>query len=852
MPDTIPPTSPTPTRAAELFSAYTPSSDVYDEIFSAPGQVRPPLARAVRLMEHISPTEWDRRNRSIHQLLHENDVTYNIFSDPHEGQRPWKLDLLPHLVAPDEWQTLEKGLIQRAVLLNHILVDLYGARHLIRRRQLPAELVHANPSFLPACHGWRVPQDIFLHFLAVDLARGADGNWRVISDSTQSVSGVGYALENRMVLSRVSADIFRRIRVQRLASFFEAFRAMLFKVSRAKSEKIRIVLMTPGPHDRNYFEHAFLARYLGCTLVESRDLTVRDNRVYLKTVAGLQPVEVIIRKADDILCDPLELARQSSAGVPGLIQAARSRNVVVINALGSGLVESKAFVPYLPSLSRLVLGEELKIPSIPTGWCGDPDTLKRALEQPDQFVIRPAFGRNTGTFQPVTQLPPPIRQSLLERLKSHPHLYCAQEPMRFSNGPVWRNSRIINRPISLRVFLVATDDTYTVMPGGLTSVMPADQYPCSFGRGEKGSDTKDTWVLSDTPVSTAAPLPFPGLEVEVRHREKDMPSRVADGLFWLGRYLERTENHTRLLRSALSRVNYETGSQELLELTHLVRIMNGLGVTLPESAATSLEESLPSLEPDLLSLVFDPQIPHGLQSALSGLCFNARSVRDRFSADTWRIINRLEDSLARPGRPTPPLEQMEDPVSHLNRLMLHLVAFSGMEMDNMTQGNGWLFLEMGRRIERSLYLAGILRSGLVIPGKDESIMLKVILELADSFMSYRSRYFTFLQLMPTLDLLITDETNPRSLSYQANALHRYYRRLPATRPDPLPDPAEKILIASLASLKLIDYDAIKTPGPSGRREALDTLLESFVREMPRLSDLISLAYFTHTRTLHTL
>ncbi len=363
--------------------------DAYDELSADGVTPRSHWSHLMEALREIGTEELGRRCARAERRIRENGITYNIYSDPQGANRPWEIDIVPFLIPAEEWRFIERGIIQRARLLNLILEDLYGSQALLKNGYFPAELLYANPAFLRPMVGVQVPGASYLHMLAVDLARSPDGQWWVLSDRTQAPSGSGYALENRTIVSDVLPDLFRSSNVLRLAPFFKAQRDALAAL--ASCANPRIVLLTPGPHNETYFEHSYLARYLGFTLVEGADLTVRDRCVYLKTVDGLDRVDVILRRVDDSFCDPLELRSDSLLGVPGLVGAIVAGNVRVANALGSGVIETAAIMPFLPGLCRHLTGESLKLPSVATWWCGQPYALDWVLNHLDAVVVKPAF-----------------------------------------------------------------------------------------------------------------------------------------------------------------------------------------------------------------------------------------------------------------------------------------------------------------------------------------------------------------------------------------------------------------------------------------------------------------------------
>ena len=764
-----------------LFEGYHPLEGAYDEMVAAPGVLRPHCEGFVRSLEALGQHEFASRWEGAKRSIRENGVTYNIYGDPQGVDRPWELDMVPLLISPAEWTRVETALIQRTTLLNLILADLYGPRTLLDAGLLPPSLVFSNPAFLRTCHGIRVPHGIHLHLHAVDLARSPDGQWWVLADRTQAPSGAGYALENRIVLGRSLPEAFRDCQVHRLASFFRAQRDTLMALAPQPHDQPKVVLLTPGPFNETYFEHAYLARYLGFSLVEGGDLTVRDRRVFIKTLEGLQPVDVIFRRLDDSFCDPLELRGDSSLGVAGLVEAARAGHVTIANALGSGVIETAAIMPFLPALCRHLLGEDLMLPSVPTWWSGQPSDLQYVLEHLDQLVMKRAFP--TEAREPVfgRKLSDREKSLLAAELRARPDHFVAQEQVALSAAPVWHQHRMEPRPVVFRTYVAAAGDSYAVMPGGLTRVSSTHDVP--IVSMQRGGGSKDTWVLSEGPVSSVTLLAPAGSPTRPERAGSDLPSRVAESLFWLGRYAERAEHAIRLLRSVVARLT-DLDTSDPRELSALLHVLVDLEM-LPERFAEHVP--LRELEVDMLSFIFKENPHSGLRRTLNELRRIAAVVRDRLSIDTWRILNQLHQDLRlRHGR-----VQFDDVLAHLNRMITDLAAFSGMEMENMTRGHGWRFLDVGRRLERAMNSTSLVRKALSA-GPSDNAVLEPLLEIADSSMTYRRRYFARPQLSPVLDLLLLDDSNTRAVAFQLAAVSEHIRHLPRDPKAPSPTREETV------------------------------------------------------------
>ncbi len=836
-----------------LDAEYSPAPGLYDEMCEAPGHFRPHWEPYASALADLGRNEFSRRWQTAQQYIRENGVTYNVYGDPRGIDRPWSLDAIPLLISAREWQRIEEGLIQRARLLNLILADLYGEQTLLRSGYLPPALIYANPAFWRPCHGLRVPGDRYLSLMAVDLARSPDGQWWVLSDRTQAPSGAGYALENRTVFADTFPDFFRELRVRRLAGFFRDLRDDLLSLGQLgktqfNQTKPMAVLLTPGPYNETYFEHSYLARYLGFTLVQGGDLTVRDSKVFLKTLEGLKQVHVILRRVDDGFCDPIELRSESFLGVAGLVEAVRAGNVAVANALGSGVVESPGFMPFLPGLSMRLLGETLELPSVATWWCGQPAAGDYVRNNLDFLVIKPSFpglgmepvfGGHTSGEE---------RRSLLDRMQDRPWNFTGQEVVNLSTAPVWSQDSLESRRVVLRAYVARSGDSWVVMPGGLARVSPSLDSPVVSM--QRGGGSKDAWVLSDGPVDEFS-LVRPRHEpvAIVRGAAQALPSRAADDLYWLGRYAERSENLARILRSILVRLTAEGGPANHAMWNALVETHAALESEDSRLGEDDRQQHLDftlDFEQEILSLIFEEQRRDSLNSNMNRAWRTAASVRDRLSNDLLRVVSQFS-SLARVdndvawGYVPPP-----DALIVLNRCLASLASVRGIEMENITRGAGWHFLGTGRRIERSLQLTGLFRA-LLLPVRPETWpVLDILLEICDSAMTYRSRYLTALQPAPVLDLLMNDETNPRSLRFQVLDLLSHCRAL-ARMLHAAEWPLARQTQLEKAALRLFNFDPrfFHKAYDSPERREFDNLLATLESTLAVFSDAITHTWFSH-------
>ncbi|RYD38704.1 MAG: hypothetical protein EOP86_00015 [Verrucomicrobiaceae bacterium] len=813
-----------------LLADYPTPAGVWDEMVSTGGALRPHWERLAASLNRLGVSGLTACAGQARQSIAENGVTYNVYGDPRGMDRPWEFDPVPFVIPRHEWEVLEKGLIQRARLVNAVLSDLYGPQTLLRSAALPPGVVLGNPAYQVACHGLHPPEDTWLHLYAVDLARGPDGGWWCFADRTQSPSGSGYVLENRIVLSRSLPDEIRDLHVQRLSGFYRVFRENLLRQAPRRAgadEPPRVVLLTPGPLNETYFEHAYLSRYLGFPLVEGGDLTVRDRRVFLKTLEGLQPVDVILRRVDDSFCDPLELRQDSFLGVPGLLEAMREGNVSVANPIGSGLAESPALMAFMPALCRRLLGEDLLLPNTATWWCGQRREREHVISNLDHFVIKAAFSEKSAPPVFPSELTRVEKAKLIERIRRSPHHFVGQEKITLSEAPVWTGSGLKPRPIALRVYLAAAGDSFVVMPGGLTRVSVSPAIP--IVSMQSGGGSKDTWVLSDGPVSHQSLLvPDPGKRAAAP-AVTDLSSRVADNLFWLGRYAERVEVLVRMMRVLITRLTDENGAEGPETTGMLMRLLVPLEIVPKVPAKPLLMEKH---EREALNILFKKDRPGGLHHGLSRLRHGAWLVRDRLSLDTWRILTELQQELPPEGT----VMALDDSLGLLNRLIRTLSAFSGMVMENMTRGHGWRFLDLGRRLERAAALLLIVRGSLQIDPAGQYLLMP-LLDIADSAMTYRRRYYSLAQRDAVLDLLLTDESNPRSAHFQIQTIREHLAHLP-----PMPGRSNPGLKHRMTEELASRLRGIDTEAPP---ETLTPVLTELVSSVWQLSDRLAHVYFSH-------
>lgn len=822
--------SPTPTPDAppsvSLFDTFAWPADAYCEAFCAPAQPREhwqPLMTALNAAGHDLLAQ---RQERLRRMRHEDGATFNPFDDLSGWGTPWALEVIPLPLTPTTWSHIEHGLIQRFYLLEQILADVYGPQNLIKDGRLPAETIYANPHFLRACHGIQPSGHRHLTYYAADLYRDMQGNFRVLRDYGANPAGLGYALENRIVMSRVFSDLYHSTQVRRLAPFFQAFHDSLSRRAGLDPDEPGIVLLSPGHESRIYFEHALLSRYLGYPLLEGQDLTVRNGQVFLKKLAGLEPVEAIFRHIDDQDSDPFALRRAASGGVAGLIQAAREQRIEIVNPIGAGFVDTPVLAAFLPQLCQDLLGSDLQLANHAAWWGGDPQGHSHIMANLPQLTVGKAFDRSAT---PLDLAP----DKLAAAIAAEPHRYMANALVRPSVAPAWEHRGIRPRYNILRVFACATEQGVTVMPGGLA--MTATDIQTLMGAAPERQQSKDIWVLSDQPVVPFSLISSLQSVPELR-RSSDLPSRVADNLLWLGRYLERAEGLVRLLRSVYKRLSGEAVANDIAELPYLLNLLRADN-TIPKPAENA--DSVPRdhvLDVQLQAALYDPARPESVVAILKRVRETARDVRDRLSLDSWRVINRLDELAA--GR------NAADHLELLDDTLFTLSAFSGLAMEGMTRGLGWRFMDMGRRVERGLHQTGLIRIGLPEVCLTSRNALEALLEISDSIMTYRARYRTAFQLAPVLDLLIVDEDNPKSLAFQCNRLADHVAHLP--RPDDrrYATAEERMALEMLTSVRLVDLAGLGCIDDEDNKGQLNDFLVSMEQRLMAFAQQVTAHYLS--------
>ncbi len=802
--------------------------------------------------------ELEQSQASLTRKIADNGITYNLYSDALAGQaRPWSLDLLPMIIDQSQWALIERGVSQRAELLNHILADVYGEQMLVREGMLPTALVQGHPAYLRPAHGISPRGKTFLHIVAFDLARGPDGNWWVMSQRTQAPSGLGYALENRMIVSRLFPDAFRALHVDKLVASYKTLINSLMAHSPAGTDA-RVVLLTPGPYSETYFEHVYLARYLGIGLVEGGDLIVRDERVWLKTLKGLEPVDVILRRLDDDFLDPLELRADSALGIPGLLQAYRAGNVVLANAPGTGFLESAAILGFLPKICKAVMGQTLAIPSIASWWCGERSALRTLMPQLNDYVLKPTFNDRGRRFVPAIgkSLSAREREQWTGRIALHPEDFSAQAFLPLAHNPSWQGIRaatvtspvaspIASRAAMVRVFALSNGSgQWHVMPGGLARIAPEGRDVVSMYRG---GSSADIWVITGHSTDETVPLSSTLTPIATHRATLGIASRAAENLFWFGRYTERLENTTRLARVTLEALASEAEeTPETLDWLHRLALSNGLvskAVPSPKKSAMLFERALIASLADRTGKLGS----YSVAATLESLRFSAFAVRERLALEQWTLVatSATEFDAAMVGA-VGDTRNTQQALRALERLTTNVMAMTGAQTDRMTRDDGWRLLSMGRHIERTSTLAEALSEAFATGTLNSDIGFSLVLSFFDSTITYRSRYLQQRDPQALIELLALDRDNPRSLAWISQTLASRIAKLSETPSGTVPS-----MLTSFDLPHQWKHEQVIALASADDSDAIVALLRGARLDAFAISDALSQRYFSHAEAADT-
>lgn len=815
----------------------------YDELVTGTGAFRPHWRVLMQTWLGLDQDQLaERLSRVSAQIANADQIL--ALPDLGAGSTARSLDLLPLVIPEAEWRGIADGLVQRARLLDCILADLYGPQRLVAERKLPPYLVLGNPAFLrPLRFVAPAAGAPHLYFYAADLVRLSSGEWRVFADRTQAAAGVGYALHNRGVLARTFPEAFRALGVTQLQSFVELWRSSLRALGDRLGETPLIVLFTPGPYNDAYFEHVYLARELGITLVQSADLTVRDNHVYLKTLGGLARVDVIYRRVDGDYCDSLELREDSALGIAGLVEVARAGHVVILNLPGSALVEAPAFAPFLPELARVLLGEELMLPAVTTWWCGQESALAEVRAGLAGFALHSAFEPNPVPIDPAL-LSGAERADFEARLSRQPECFVARQKMTPSVAPCFGiedigevGARLVPKPVVMRVMALWHDGAWCALPGGVARIVSDPSIYRSTLR--HGAISKDVWVLAGEPP--AAQTPRLAAVKTTRTEYWALRSRTADDLFWLGRQVERLESGARQFLATLHRLT--SGTMTPRHRAELVRLAEGLKRTgwIGFGLAASPVDGIAFFD----GIAEAASSGVTMRNAIDAINRLMHAARDQLSLDMWHTLHRLTHSTA--SRFGATMSEPDELLEALDGMIASLAAFGGLAAENMTRGAGWRFLDLGRRVERGIATCHAIGGVMSGPVEQVEAGLRLALDLTDSTSGYLLRFPLEMRFVHASNFVLADRSNPRALLYQLDHIERH---LGVQASNSAISPDTGFIPALIEAVEVSAFDFADGNEARAQLDRLFALLERGATDLTALSTVITRAYFTHTAAQH--
>ncbi len=813
-----------------------------DEMFGSSGHINDHWQTITQNIQKIGRDGLASRLSDIKWHLAENGVTYNVYSESGAHNRLWSLDPLPLVISNSEWHTLENKLVQRAELLNFILKDLYGERKLIKHGLIPAEIIFANKNFIRQCNQITYKTSKHLLTYAADLARGPDGNMWVVNDKTGAPSGMGYALENRMTIGRTVPDLYDGLHVKRLSNFFDEYKKFLHNCSPRKTDDPLIVILTPGPLNETYFEHAYLANYLGYPLVQGSDLVTRMGFVWLKSLRGLKQVDVIIRRVDDAYCDPLELKNDSKLGVAGLLNAQRQGNVAVVNPVGTTILENPALLPFLPNISKAILGKDLALHQVASWWCGQPKELSYVLENLHKLVIR-VFDDSSEIYL-GHKLSRAQLEFLREKIKHRPYAYVGQEMVSFSTSPTFSKDKIEPRNTLWRTFAIADEDGYKVMPGGLVRVAPQNETECISN--QSGSGSKDVWILTSADDIQSKTSNKNIQNQKLSTNLEDLPSLTAENLFWVGRYTARVLMTARFIRTLIRVISdanhYEMQDNQKCQ-TILCQTLTHMTMSYP-GFLSSNQDMLINPHNEILSLIFDKNKSGSIAFTISMLKNSNYAVKNLWSSDAWRVFEKIVKNSEHYEKSNH--TNLRDALHYLDELIMRLIAFSGLVQESIAKEQGLIVFLIGNQLEESLLEISKTRAILTFRhhSQVEYELLEAYLNSFESLNTYRYSYKSHLQYDSVVQMMIFSPNYPKSLLFKINQILELYTQLPKKAHFQELTSYEKPIFEAFSKLKLIDYENIFESKKSVMQN-FDNLLYEISGSLASSSNNLTKSYFSH-------
>lgn len=814
----------------------------FDEMFDKEGNVKPHWKEIEKALENSGLEKLEQKQTEIDWRLEDNGVTYNVYNDPEGTNRRWNLDPIPFVLSEEEWEEVTKGLQQRAKLLNLIFKDLYTEQRLIKEGIVPAEIIFAHKSFLPEVFNFKNTDYYTMKLYATDISRGPDGKFWVINDRTQSPSGLGYVIENRLTMNASLSDLYSDVDFQKIASFLNGYKDMLVSTAHNKNEDPLIALLTPGPHNETYFEHSYLSSFFNLTLVQGEDLLTKNNQLWLKTLSGLRKVDTIIRRVDSKYCDPLELENSSHLGVAGLVNVLRNNNLAMINPMGIGILENVGLNPFMKNIAKFFLDEDLILPQIATWWCGQEKELDFVISNIDNLIIKKIDKTNRIEVHFGNKLSPKEKEDLIKKIISSPISYVGQEIIDFSTVPSYVNNKIEPRNAVIRAFSYLNEDNYEVMPSGLVRV--SKEKDSLVVSNQRGGTSKDLWIIGTKNLKKVI--------TRNNHRNfldtrlENISTKRAENLFWLGRYLNRAIITTRMLRFNL-KTYLNINRFEDRNISTSTEILNNCLTHLTMTYPGFLEEEK-EIKPinEIISVIQDSNRVGTLSFTLSMLSSINANIKNLLTIDAWRVYDKMLKSWFSYKRRK--IISNREHVEELNKLLIYLIAYKELIDESISNDQGLILYDIGSKIEVSLLLISKMRS--LLTTKLDTLLeydiLDTMLNTYESYNAYRAHYKSTLELENVVEFLLFNSKYHKSLIYIIEELLKSLKELPNSSLSSHLNNFEEPVFKVYSMLKLTNAKRLlKTKEKDFVYLTLDGFLAEISELLSETSEEITKTYFAH-------
>lgn len=815
----------------------------FDEMFDKEHNVKEHWKDLAQNLEKAGLDKLEQKQTEIDWRLEDNGVTFNVYNDPEGNNRRWNLDPIPFIINETEWEEITLGLKQRAKLLNLIFKDLYTEQKLLKEGIIPPEIVYAHKSFVTEVFNFENKDYYNMKFYAADISRGPDGKFWVVSDKTQSPSGLGYTIENRLTMNSVLADLYPDIKFRKISNFIEGYKKVLLSTASKKAENPLLVLMTPGPLNETYFEHCYLSSYLNLTLVQGEDLLTKNNHLWLKTIGGLKKVDAMLRRVDSTFCDPLELRSDSHLGVAGLVNTLRNDNLTMVNPIGIGILENAGLNPFMENICKYFLNEELILPQIATWWCGQKKELDFVIKNLENLIVKRIDKTRITQVYFGNKLNEEEKKELIKKMKKSPSYYVGQEKIDFSTVPSFTNNKIEPRNALIRAFSYQKGDSYEVMPSGLVRV--SKQKDSLVVSNQSGGTSKDLWILTNKEEKILSSKVDQSSFLD--NKFENVSTKRAENLFWLGRYLNRAIITTRMLRFNLKAILNENRYEDRTLSNKVTDILNNCltHLTMTYPGFLDEEKKIKALT-EINSIIQNGNRVGSLTFTLSMLTNVNANIKNLLPMDAWRVYDKLYKRWHSFNRRK--IISNRENLGELDSLLIYLIAYKQLIEESISFEQGILLYDIGSKIETAMLLISKMRSLLTTKYEKqlEYGVLDSMLNSYESYNAYRAQFKSSPRIDNVVEFLLLNPKYSKSLIFIINELLESLKQLPDHSSTFYLDNIEEPIFKAYSMLKLTnakkllackEEDFIYTD--------LDQLLSQITDLLSNSSEELTKTYFAH-------